>query len=244
MNDLVKMSVIVVINRSNLGGPVRAQISVSDFKRIIAGVQFMVDFYSSIWKKPAYQVQDFTPPFLMSDKACIKALDLLPEQIFGIISCDNNLNNLDVNILGYHNIVITNQSYLVYGHILLTNCLTNISLVFPPEVTVSGVIPEPEYDSLTVDQKMATFASKVICHEVLEMLANPNTVTSGPQSDVLLEICDFVSADSVALTLDDTTVMMSNFVYPSWYDSSGSAPYDALGILTQPYSISPGGYIP
>ena len=85
--------------------------------------------------------------------------------------------------------------------------------------------------------------SLTYCHEILEMLSNPwfDKWIKGPENVLYMkENCD-------AIQMDTTTyngVEVSNFQYPSYFNiRSESGPYDLLGILSKPFSLSSGGYM-
>jgi hypothetical protein len=84
-------------------------------------------------------------------------------------------------------------------------------------------------------------------HELLEMLADPlinlaaEGVHHGRPALFALEVCDPVENDEYEIG----GVAVSNFVLPTWF-VSGPLPDDSLvdflGRLTDPFTLSPGGY--
>lgn len=85
--------------------------------------------------------------------------------------------------------------------------------------------------------------SSVVSHEVLETFGDPfcnGWSDSGRGFLLAQELCDPVEADGYKI--DGVTV--SNFVLPEYFDPTVSAgeKFDWLNRLTQPFSMSPGGY--
>lgn len=83
--------------------------------------------------------------------------------------------------------------------------------------------------------------SSAMSHEVLETIGDPYV---GWWSDfdgtreIALEVCDPVQGDSYEID----GIAVSNFVGPRYF-SQGPGPYDYMGSLTAPLTLSPGGYI-
>ena len=66
-----------------------------------------------------------------------------------------------------------------------------------------------------------------VSHELMEMLVDPqlNQFALGPNGAKYdKEVCDPVQDDSSAYNIGGTLV--SNFVFPSWFDPNGAPPYD------------------
>ena len=40
------------------------------------------------------------------------------------------------------------------------------------------------------------------------------------------------------------SILMSDFVYPSWFKATGTKPYDYRGLITAPFQVLSGGYLP
>lgn len=83
----------------------------------------------------------------------------------------------------------------------------------------------------------------VASHEVLETLgdSNANTSVVGPDGcNWYREACD--ACEDISYSING--VIMSDFVTPAWFDPHGQAPFDFSQVLTAPFSITPGGYIP
>jgi hypothetical protein len=95
--------------------------------------------------------------------------------------------------------------------------------------------------------------SSVLSHEVLETLIDPtvNAWWQAPNGDlVAAELCDPVQGDAYTIEIKtgDTYehILVSNFILPSWMDpqaDAADAPFDQLGVLKAPFTISPGGYL-
>lgn len=90
-----------------------------------------------------------------------------------------------------------------------------------------------------------------VSHEILEMLADPTCdayrdFPDGTSRQLALEVCDPVEADYYPLStqINDQPaqdVPVTNWVYPSYFDPNGKAPFDKLGKLDKPFSMIPGG---
>lgn len=81
-------------------------------------------------------------------------------------------------------------------------------------------------------------------HEILEMLADPNIQLEARHANgdsYPLENCDPVEADECGYKAANG-VLLSDFVYPSWFSSQGNAPFDYKGHLTAPFTLASGGY--
>ena len=99
--------------------------------------------------------------------------------------------------------------------------------------------------------------ASVLSHEVCEMVGDrfaafwsdgPSVVASDGQTytEYALELCDPVEGDSYAITVGTQKVSVSNFVFPSWFNAEATSvnlPFDYLGKLTKPFSMTPGGYL-
>lgn len=83
--------------------------------------------------------------------------------------------------------------------------------------------------------------SSCLSHEVCEWFLDPACNQWGDNGSVeyAYELCDPVESDSYMLG----RVELSNFVTPAYFDSHGHAPYDFLGKLRQPFSMTTGGYV-
>jgi hypothetical protein len=83
--------------------------------------------------------------------------------------------------------------------------------------------------------------SATLSHEVLETIIDPYVnfwADLDADHEVALEVCDPVEGDSYEID----GVAVSNFVGPRWF-SDGKGPYDFMGRLTAPRTMSPGGYM-
>jgi hypothetical protein len=91
-------------------------------------------------------------------------------------------------------------------------------------------------------------------HELLEMLADPDinltafvTLASGQSGRLYAyEVCDACQADENAYPGSDGKTLVSDFVYPSWFESfrkQASTQFDRQKKITAPFQLLPGGYI-
>jgi hypothetical protein len=101
--------------------------------------------------------------------------------------------------------------------------------------------------------------ASVLSHEVCEMVGDrfagfwsdgPDVKASDGKTynEYALELCDPVEGDSYVITVGTlkVPVSVSNFVFPSWFNTEATdlnKPFDYLGKLTKPFSMSPGGYL-
>jgi hypothetical protein len=101
------------------------------------------------------------------------------------------------------------------------------------------------------DLKYGMQWSVTASHELLEMLADPNinlTVfvqdNQGTGIIYAYEVCDACEADPLAYQIGNVAV--SDFVYPSWFESfrpTGSTQFDQTSQIQSPLQLLPGGYI-
>jgi hypothetical protein len=90
-------------------------------------------------------------------------------------------------------------------------------------------------------------------HELLEMLGDPNinlaaTQEPGRHGGVMTlyayEVCDACEGDQFGYDINGLT--MSDFVYPSWFESfrsANSTKFDFQGQISKPFELLAGGYI-
>jgi hypothetical protein len=87
--------------------------------------------------------------------------------------------------------------------------------------------------------------TNTISHEVLEMRTDPfvnNTYIQPGGGTGYVEVCDACETNAQGYRI--STILMSDFVYPSWFKSSGTAPYDQTRLITAPFQVLSGGYLP
>jgi len=87
--------------------------------------------------------------------------------------------------------------------------------------------------------------TNTISHEVLEMRTDPfvNTTYTQPGGGTgYVEVCDACETNAQGYRI--STILMSDFVYPSWFKSNGTGPYDYRGLITAPFQVLSGGYLP
>jgi len=99
-------------------------------------------------------------------------------------------------------------------------------------------------------ERTGTPPSVTLSHEVLELMMNPalNYTILNPYNNrrYALEIADPVQSQPYDINLGHCTVSVSNFVYPSWYNTDPAAigPFDHLKSTTRPFQLLPAGYCP
>lgn len=97
------------------------------------------------------------------------------------------------------------------------------------------------------DIESGSSLSVTMSHEILEMLGDPgiNLTTmieiDGKQLLYAYENCDAVEADEIGYKINGTLV--SNFVYPSWFEPYAAKRFDHGGVLKNSFDLAPGGYI-
>lgn len=101
------------------------------------------------------------------------------------------------------------------------------------------------------DLKAGMSWSVTASHELLEMLADPNInltvfVQNVDTAGTLYayEVCDACEEDSLGYQIN--TVMVSDFVYPAWFEnfrSQGSTQFDRMNKIQSPLQLLAGGYI-
>ncbi len=90
--------------------------------------------------------------------------------------------------------------------------------------------------------------SVTLSHEVCELVGDGPAnkwADSADGSDYAYELCDAVEGDSYDVTIGDgSTVAVSNFVYPAFFDPKAQAgsKLDYLGKVSVPFGMTPGGY--
>lgn len=88
--------------------------------------------------------------------------------------------------------------------------------------------------------------ASVCSHELAEMLVDPSATLWADMPDgrrLALEVGDPVESYSFNVTIPDgTLVSVSDFVKPSFFNSTGAGPYDHLGQITAPFALGDGGY--
>ncbi len=87
--------------------------------------------------------------------------------------------------------------------------------------------------------------TNTISHEVLELRADPfvNTTYTRPDGTTgSVEVCDACETNAQGYRIN--IILMSDFVYPSWFKANGTSPYDYRGLITAPFQVLSGGYLP
>lgn len=100
--------------------------------------------------------------------------------------------------------------------------------------------------------KLGSSWTCTLSHELLEMLADPDTnlvaLVETPDKKKYLfayEVCDACQDDSHGYKIDG--VLVSDFVYPAWFElfhGKGTTQFDYSRQILEPLFILPGGYIP
>jgi hypothetical protein len=120
------------------------------------------------------------------------------------------------------------------------------------ELTDTG-LPLGKVFAATDDQYGLKY-SVTASHELLEMLADPDINLTAFVQDpsaqsgrlYAYEVCDACEADENAYPGSDGKTLVSDFVYPSWFESfwkAGGTQFDRQKKITAPFQLLPGGYI-
>jgi hypothetical protein len=88
--------------------------------------------------------------------------------------------------------------------------------------------------------------SVTACHELCEMLVDPTTslCVCGPDGSTMYAYETADPVEEQEFPVDG--IPMSNFVYPSWFESyhrPGSVRFDHLGSVRRPFQLMAGGYM-
>ncbi|HXC17180.1 MAG TPA: hypothetical protein VNV60_07045 [Holophagaceae bacterium] len=87
--------------------------------------------------------------------------------------------------------------------------------------------------------------TNTVSHEVLEMRTDPyvnQTYTQPGGGTGYVEVCDACEQNNQGYRISN--VLMSDFVFPSWFKSSGTSPFDQTRLISAPFQVLPGGYLP
>jgi hypothetical protein len=141
----------------------------------------------------------------------------------------------DITVEKYHNFALTSG---VFVH----NSALGYHDLNPAGYPISKVFAKSDLD-------YGTSWTNTVSHELLEMLADPNINKTaqvqdpGTGRDVFyaIEVCDAPEADRYGYLINNTLV--SDFVFPSWFQPFGRAPFDHCNHITAPFQLMPGGYI-
>lgn len=88
-----------------------------------------------------------------------------------------------------------------------------------------------------------------LSHELTELLADPDIVKTaitmfrGERHEIAYEVADPVEADTYTITTKHGDIRVSNFVLPSWFNSTAQGPYDYMELLKAPLTLTAGGYM-
>ena len=132
------------------------------------------------------------------------------------------LYNSDVaGALGYHDVDPNGNPYI---RVFVETILSNNGTTLTGSLSVS-VCAGHEADEEDVDPSCTS------------------TATAANGDVWALEVGDPVESSSYNITVaDGSVVAVSDFVYPSFFDPQGTAPFDHTGVVTAPFTIAQGGY--
>jgi hypothetical protein len=85
-----------------------------------------------------------------------------------------------------------------------------------------------------------------VLHEIAEMLVDPVIQTLSAKDSQgrqwLVEVCDHVFGTYQVHSIGQNVCVFPNITTPAFYDLKGKAPFDLLGVVTAPFSLTPKGY--
>jgi hypothetical protein len=86
----------------------------------------------------------------------------------------------------------------------------------------------------------------VICHEIAEMLCDPQVVNySKPDAqgrEWLIEVCDHVFGSYSFYVVDGQVAVLPDVTTPAFYEVGSKAPYSIFGGATAPFTMTKSGY--
>ena len=93
--------------------------------------------------------------------------------------------------------------------------------------------------------------SSVLSHEAIEYFCDPfvNSWCDGPElpegTEYALEACDPVESNAYLVAVGKTQVLVSNFVFPSWFDTQAASGtrFDYMKLAKQPFTMTKWGYM-
>ena len=142
-------------------------------------------------------------------------------------------NSTQAGALGYHSLDNDGVDAFIFAQPVLSN--GGVVMVFDPtnagQYTVSATL------------------SHEVCEMVGDRYANGFSVGTPISAGNLYaqELCDPVENDSYGIMAGTTNVAVSNFVFPSWFNSeavpSENMPFDYLKKLSAPFTMDAGGYM-
>jgi hypothetical protein len=105
----------------------------------------------------------------------------------------------------------------------------------PPVFGFHDIANRIPYARVYIKNNNISEISRNISHEIFELITNPYKKTV---KDIFMEVCDPVSSN----IFDVDGVSISDWVYPSWFDDNGIAPFNKLNTLKNPFENAEGGY--
>jgi hypothetical protein len=123
--------------------------------------------------------------------------------------------------LGYH----TEDSGVIYGKVFAGVILDNGGTALTGSVSVSACLS----------------------HEVLETLGDPRVqlwASNDRGAQIAYEVCDPVQGDSYDIVVHGTSVAVSDFVTPAWFDAQETGEQlNYLSTVTKPFTLRKNGYV-
>jgi hypothetical protein len=86
----------------------------------------------------------------------------------------------------------------------------------------------------------------VLCHEIAEMLCDPQIATVSPVDSKgrpwLVEVCDHCFGSYTTFSVGPVNCVLPDVTTPSFYNLNGVAPFSILGACPAPFTMTPKGY--
>ena len=86
----------------------------------------------------------------------------------------------------------------------------------------------------------------VLCHEIAEMLCDPQVATISPVDSKgrhwLVEVCDHCFGSYSNIVVNATNCVLPDVTTPSFYNPTGTTPFSILGACPAPFTMTPKGY--
>ena len=86
----------------------------------------------------------------------------------------------------------------------------------------------------------------VLCHEIAEMLCDPQIATVSPVDNKgrpwLVEVCDHCFGSYTTFSVGPVNCVLPDVTTPSFYNLNGVAPFSILEACPAPFTMTPKGY--
>jgi hypothetical protein len=199
-------------------------LSVDDFATLVEAVKYYVPLISSAWKLPAVTITT------------------TPTKGAWVVNLTEK--NRRTGAGGYHNVTdgtptawcspaASGRLWGHYGAPLISRAITVKGKVIKAAKEIHGASYTPGLVT-------------VVLHEIAEMLAD-SVITTYSLPDAqgrqwLVEPCDHCFGTYQVHSIGAVVCVFPNVTTPAFYDLKAKAPYDLLGVVTAPFTMTPKGY--